>query len=256
MQVALIAPTCQLYRVMDRPFQMLIPEGLKWPMYAQAYQAIAGERFIVLDNGMFESSIAPFEFLIETAIKYKVNEIVMPDTRDNMEETLRLTDEFLDMFLDSDAAEKDIGLQIVIQVPLPSQVPDFIDLAGELEWKHFGHGGVFTYGIPRRMVEKFGDHIRLGVVDFITAMTDNQIHLLGFARTQDPNFNETKRMAEIKQVRSMDTEAPFLWTAVNAQLGDGVRRQRGGKYLELEPYLFPRELLNQNIETLDGWANA
>ena len=256
MKVALIPPLCQLYRAMDRPYQMIIPEGLKWPNYRAAYYALAGQQFTMLDNGMFESSMIKNEDLIDTALRYKVSEIVMPDVKDNMEETLLATDNFLDMFLESEACEKKIGLQMVVQVSNESQIPDFIDMAQELEWKHFGHSNVFTFGIPRRMVEKFGDHARCATADFISAVTPNPIHLLGYARTQDPNFNETKKIAKLDQVRSMDTDAPFIWTSCGAKLGDGIRHQRTGKYLNLEMTLFPIDLVTTNIDLLDEWSTG
>lgn len=258
MEVALIPPLCQLHTVLDRPFQMIIPEGLKWPAYQQAYLGIRG-RFTILDNGMFESSMVSSEELIDTALKYHVNEIVMPDVRDNMEETLTAVDNFLNMFLKTNASELPIGLQIVLQVSNMGQVPDFVHLAGELEWKHFGHGRVFTYGIPRRIIEKCGDQARLAAADFISAIVPNPIHLLGYARTQSPIalFNETKVLASNSQVRSMDTDAPFIWTSFGDVMGEAHHQHhRMGKYLNLEPHLFPRELRDKNIDLLDEWATG
>src|SRR5882724_298983 len=256
MQVALIPPVCQLHRITNRKYQMVIPEALSSGIYRSTYRYMRN-KFILLDNGMFESCVWGYETLIALALEYQVDEIVMPDVRDEMNGTLQMTDSFLDMFCDSEAVDKKIGLQIVVQYSEISQVHDFISAALEMEWRHFGAHGVFTFGILRRLVEKSGDYARVSVADMISLTAPkNPIHLLGYARLHNPTFNEVQVLANNKQVRSIDTDAPFVWSARQSLLSDGVPRQRQERYFHLEPFLFEKDLLDKNIKLLDEWANG
>jgi hypothetical protein len=257
MQVALIPPVSQLHRIVDRKFQMALPDVLKSRVYEASYQSLCqdDDKFTILDNGMFETSRLSYEGLINLAIRLGVDEIVMPDTRFDMEGTLIDVDGFLDMYIESVAADCDISLQIVVQVGSISQIPDFIWSALELEMRHFGSTNIFTFGIPRRFVERFGDQARCAVVDTIQGVCTNQIHLLGYARTVS-DFNEIRYLSEAPQVRSMDTDAPFVWTAESRMLGDNTRWERQPNYFELPVDAFESNRLGANIDMLDWWARA
>jgi hypothetical protein len=200
MQVALIPPVSQLHRIVDRKFQMVLPDVLKSRVYETSYQSLCqdGDKFTILDNGMFETSRLSYEGLINLAIRLGVDEIVMPDTRFDMEGTLIDVDGFLDMYIESVAADCDISLQIVVQV-------------GSIS--------------------------------------------LGYARTVS-DFNEIRYLSEAPQVRSMDTDAPFVWTAEGRMLGDNTRWERQPNYFELPVDAFESNRLGANIDMLDWWARA
>jgi hypothetical protein len=87
-------------------------------------------------------------------------------------------------------------------------------------------------------------------------MLPNKIHLLGYARTTNPNFNEVRTLAEYPQVRSLDTDAPFAYAYRGAMLRPGTVVERSKDYFKADPMRFSSNLTRSNLATLDGWANG
>lgn len=258
MEVALIPPYSMLHVLEGRKYRMLLPECLKHNAYRRAYPK-DDQCFTILDNGMFEGNAMSYEGLIELAIQYDVDEIVMPDVRGDGEKTLSLVDEFLEVYCSMKFEDKTPGLMIVAQTPTVDDIAKFITSAIYLEQKHFGRGGVFTYGIPRRLAEGSSDpDMRVNIADWLQVMAPrNPVHLLGFARTgiHHENFNELVMLSG--RVRSIDTDAPFVWGTRSASLEhDNMSLERPLNYFQLPAFRFDRGVTMDNIDVLDRWAHA
>jgi hypothetical protein len=255
MQVALIPPYNYVAFTGIRPMQMILPSLLKNTFYRIAYSPkIMNESFVILDNGMYEDNMMSNENLIELVDRWQVDELVMPDVREDMNGTLEATDTFLNMY-EQVQLDKEPSLMAVIQVEREIDIPEFIKRMIGIEHNHFGPNK-FSWGIPRRLVEKFGPHIRMHIVDTLEEMApEYPIHLLGYARNGDhPNvFNEVRALAW--RVRSIDTDAPFVWACHDADIRmDSTPHERPSNYDGL--ISIDRNLIRTNIKALDAWASG
>jgi hypothetical protein len=215
--------------------------------------SLAGS-YVIMDNGMFEDGMMSNENLIELIAKWQPDELILPDIEGNMEATLTRTAAFLNI-LDSVRLPVRPTPQIVIQIAEQKEVPEFIDRALQLQSEYYGMPGAFTFGIPRRLVEKFGPFIRKNIVDFLFQLApDNEIHLLGYPRNADnpDSFNELKTLAP--NVRSIDTSAPFVWAVANATMSNPTPFDRLDDYFGTIG--LDEGLVKANIETLDRWASG
>jgi hypothetical protein len=234
---------------------MILPELLTSRNYRTTLPALKGSH-LILDNGMFEGQISDPEELCSLAISTGATEIVMPDMREDMEGTLKEVSKFLDVFELTHFPYGQPQLMIVVQIGNLEQIPWFISQAIHLEGRYFG-GHKFTYGIPRRLAEKFGPETRIHIVDWLRDMSPtSDVHLLGYVRTglNATVFNEV--LALRQRVRSIDTDAPYVWAQRNESLVNGKRIERPKRYFGMLPEQFPENALVHNIRTLEGWAHA
>jgi len=260
MEVALIPPYCMLDAVLPgRKYRMLLPECLKHVAYKRSYQRLESG-FTMLDNGMFEHEAMSNEALIELGLEYNVDELVMPDVRGDMDQTFSRVEEFLNVYCAMKFEDNEPGLMIAFQVTNVDEIPKFITRATALEYEYFNRRGVFTYGIPRRLAEGLGQSdMRVIIADWLQVMAPhNPVHLLGFARTSIQHILSSNEIVMLsKRVRSIDTDAPFVWSTRGAHLEyDSLMVERPLNYFQLPSFRFDRGVVMDNIETLDRWAHA
>jgi hypothetical protein len=233
---------------------MLVPEMLKFPRLRKQYEALRG-CYTLLDNGMFEKEPYGPEELMDIGMRYHCNEIIVNDTYRDSEKTLEQLEGFLQIFEQTDY---DFNLQVVMQVQSPDEISKFIYQTGKLMYQSgIGH---YTFGLPRRMNEDMGVGTRELAVREIRAQCSPSIasiHLLGLSRAKDPQgpLNEVKRLAQ--WVRSIDTDAPFVWADAGDQLWmeESRMNERVKNYFGREVSNFPIWLVDKNIEALDKAAS-
>jgi hypothetical protein len=252
MQVAIIPPACLAERIQHRQFQMLVPEMLKYSKLAKAYQDLR-ECYTILDNGMFEKESIGMEELLDVAMWYHCNEVIVPDTYRDLGFTINQLETFLRLFEQTDY---DLDLMVVMQVRNFEEIPIFVRRAS-----HAMHGaGIeqFTFGLPRKMNEDMGSMARAIAVNHIREQCPEeevQIHLLGLSRVHNlaGPLHEVHILRD--KVRSIDTDAPFVWATEDASLTwPNFNPERSERYFALDVTNFPIHLVDQNIEALDKAA--
>jgi len=251
MDVALIPPRSLLEMVRKRPFQMAVPEALKRTRVRDFYRSLRSS-YVILDNGMFESGEAiPNEFLFDLASQINANELVMPDAKDNMEKTLELINDFLNIY---DSQSNHYNLMATVQVHNLDEVPEYVyrvlSLMRRIGTKHI------TFGLPRRMTEDFGPGARIMCARTISdvAWSRTPIHLLGLSRAGGPQggLNEVRYLAHT--VRSVDTSAPFVWAQDGLGIGLGNPVERKEAYFNQPKGMFHDYYLRENVRILDSTA--
>jgi hypothetical protein len=254
-QVALIPPNAQMVYTNNRSMQMILPERLRNAHYRyRAREWCLSSGFVILDNGMFENDMMSNENLIELADKWKPNELVMPDVRGRATATLEAIDKFLNMYEQVELSCNP-NLMAVVQVKEFDAINDFIKRVAEIYYVVHNMNAPLTFGIPRRLVEVLGSHIRVTIAAAIRdILPQSEVHLLGYARNGiEPRlFNEVSLLHNL--ARSIDTDAPFVWAHYGAVIADAATYERPANYENL--IQTDRDLIEVNIKTLDGWAHA
>lgn len=259
MEVALIPPYSQLQYLKKRHYQMMLPACLTSQTYRETFLSVqVGENHVLMDNGMFESDKSlTYTSLIDLTDKWLPNELVMPDVRCDMEGTLSATSDFATKFMHCSAFET-TDLMCVIQIKDFEDIPRFLAQMLTIQ-KYVYPSGIrkFTIGIPRRLTETLGGMARISVVSWIQSLgLDNPIHLLGYSRA-----SATSAADEIKalwnQVRSIDTDAPFVWTWRGLELGHSQQApERPNDYMDIPTWELDQSRLQYNIYLLDRWAQG
>jgi len=256
MEVALISPYSMLHTTLHRKYHMLLPSCLQNPMYREYVNTLTESRdkYVIFDNGMFEDGMMTNDRIIDMAHSWRVDEIVMPDVRGNAEETLKAVDRFLNMF-ELITLPKAPSLMCVVQIQSEREFEEFLYRAADIERIHFGQTGVFTFGIPRRLAEDINPLTRVQIAQWISmVLPSNPIHLLGYARhgRHPREFNEVQETAGI--VRSMDTDAPFVWASNEAFMDTSGRYERPPGYMDITS--ISARHLETNEMILDRWARG
>jgi hypothetical protein len=228
---------------------MMLPSNLAYANYARAYRTAAYQSFVILDNGMFENDMISKDAILDIANTFQVDEVVMPDARGNMEETLLLIENFLNMF-EMLTFEKTPNLMAVIQVDDLAQVPAFLDRIQQLQYYHFDNVMKFTIGIPRRLAEVLAPEARINIVNWLEMKEmSNPVHLLGLNRRMPRDMRDLAY-----KVRSIDTDAAYVWTAQGEYLVANGTFERPTNYHDLPA--MDGHLMKINIATLDRWADG
>lgn len=256
MEVAHIAPYSMLHLTLHKRFHMLLPSFLQNPDYREHFSTLAEspDKFVIMDNGMFEDGLMTNDRLIDLAHAWRVNEIVMPDVRGDSLATLKAVDNFLNMF-ELITLPRTPSLMCVVQIRNISEMESFLYTAADIERLHFGHNGVFTFGVPRRLAEEIDPYIRIKIAQWVSmVLPTNPIHFLGYARnsTHPKQFNEVQEASGI--VRSIDTDAPFVWAINQAFMDTSGRYERPPHYMETT--MISDRHLEINDRILNRWASG
>jgi hypothetical protein len=181
----------------------------------------------------------------------------MPDVRGKSEQTLSLSADFATEF----ARTKHFpttDLMMVIQIEKFEELPRFMAQVDYIQKQIFPAGNrMFTIGIPRRLTETLGFRARIHIVEFLSqAGWKNPFHLLGFSRATPPvKYNEIKALWV--RVRSMDTDAPFVWAYNSIGMrSDRTPPERPKDYMNLAEEHLHSPRVYDNILALDGWAHG
>lgn len=263
-EIALIPPHSLLAYTKGRKLQMLLPSCMGVPVYERAYKPSNNRGYTVLDNGMFEKD-RPIttQGLLAIASGYQVNEIILPDVRDDSYETYQLIRQFLDNYkpfpdiIEDNKGEMRFGptpkFMAVIQGKTLAEQQDLvISLDGFLP-----EGTVL--GFPRRLTELIGPGARIDIMEFVASKFGQRfkMHMLGIARPWPGDFLRARRQFG-DLLRGIDTDAPFVWAAARQELRGlwTPDTERPKDYFDMPAAAFPTGMLHQNIRTLEAWAEG
>lgn len=261
MRVALIPPASLLYRIAEDELHMVIPEGLRNPVYNGFYKVLGLREgtTVMMDNGAFEAEggrgIAD-ERLIEMIYTYNVDTLVLPDVMGNHIETIQVARQFIHMYeMHLGFTEPALGriqflgaVQGSDEATLRRCVEMYSDLEEEFEIS-------IMLGLPRWTADEINAQIRYRLAKWITENDPHAIHLLGMTRLWP---EEIMRIAQdIPTVQSIDTSAPFIWAYNGDTLGvPGTGAERPPNYFGLDPRQLDSDIVERNIDIIRGWANG
>src|SRR5260370_756878 len=259
MKVALIPPTSLLHQIVDQPLHMVIPEGLKGPVYRNFYKVL-GMRdgvAIMLDNGAFEaegSKPLSHETLIQMVYEVDADILVLPDHMGELDKTIQTSRDFMHIWeMHHAVAEtgKPIQFMGVVQGADESQlrrcVKKYLELEEEFEQ-------TIILGLPKWLSEEIDTHIRLKTALYIEEHAPHPIHLLGLSYAWP---KEIIQASNYPNINSVDTSAPFVYAAYDIHIATNVRGpRRPDNYFSLDARSLNTELVQQNTETLWRWASG
>jgi len=174
-------------------YYFVIPELLKDPVYMRFMKGTT--KYIVLDNGTYESGVPDADGLLGLAREIKAKEVVLPDFLFKTEPTREATREFINSLSDE---EKDEFRWMV--VPQANTVSEWISAYNEFmdEFGYLAH----SIGVPKCP----GKPLYFRTVAVQTLHERGQLankphHLLG--------MNDPSEILYMRFARSMDTAWPF-----------------------------------------------
>lgn len=253
MKLALIPPIELLEYTDETDMQLMLPHLLGNDVYRYVYSKHCDDflQWVILDNGAAEGEDNfSNKDLIDMALEFRVNELVIPDTLGDANDTRLKAYEFRDYLTTrTDLSEADLNFMFVAQ---GSNYDEFRESALWATWEDW----IDVIGIPRHMIETCGSiGIRNDLVWNLSEITDKPFHLLGGSPLDPSELNDSWPT----NVRSTDTSSPFNYAHTNFKLTDElddiavhVRRPEG--YFDLSASLFPIDIVDHNIACLKRWT--
>ena len=218
MNAITILPTNYLKLIKQHKSHMSLMQCMRaYPEYRKFYQKLIAdpEKFVIMDNGAAEGEQPTTEEWIECALEYQPDEVILPDTLFNMEDTLRR----------GEAALAALGKweHNLMAVPQGNNIQEWSQCAIRM----IDNWPITTIGVTKFMTSKFKATARLEGVLMIERHLKQtgkrlHIHLLGCHL----NVGE---LAIIEQtfpglVRSVDSAFPFIFTKMGAVVSPSVNR--------------------------------
>jgi hypothetical protein len=253
MEIALIPPVSRLHTNLSSKTQMLIPAALKYHKYSVHYHYLSewDGSYIIMDNGMFEHGMLSSDGLVDLALKYHAHEIVVPDAKGDRDKSINLAEDFMNAW----PKDADMSFMFVPQGQSLEEVTECIDAYTSL----IAHLSLpkAIIGLPRWMGEEFVPNARLLLLDYLADNApEMKAHLLGVNRKMPADVREAAKIHR-GYVRSMDTDAPFVWAWYGVELSETPSNaERPTEYFNADPDMYPIDLINKNIRTLREWANG
>lgn len=248
MKLALIPPVSLLDYCMNRDCQMMLPECLFYSDYRLSGIWKKSEpQLVMLDNGMFEGHPPSDLELVQIAADYNVDEIIAPDIRGDMPATYARQAEFTQFFGRYWPKEgKKPSIMYVLQGQNMNELMHHARRV--LENKAVS---LPVIGLPRRLAEDVDPWIRIKLAEWIVrTYGPTQFHLLGFSRIDGCSEIASIRHMLGQYVRSIDTDAPFVYAMQDKQLDDSGLVERPEHYFELKPGDLDMELVKDNVDLL------
>lgn len=248
MRIALIPPYCLLGKTSQTNYQLMLPQLIDNIKYINVYQSLCrnDKQFVILDNGAAEGKEITPRQLLDIATRFKPNEVVIPDTIADPEDTVRKAFKFAEFAVpDRHFAPLPFRLMFVTQGKTVMQAIDVAMWASEQSW-------IDTIGIPRHLLTTTGDMFaRIEIANTIQARgSTKQIHFLG-ANSVWPT--EVRALADHQitnqdYVRGMDSSLPFNYAWHGKHLDTGSRCNRPENYFQIQIERFGNELVQENID--------
>src|SRR3954454_2564568 len=139
--------------------------------YVQVYEGwcASDEQFVILDNGVAEDVAFDWGQLVDMAIYYGVNELVIPDAMRDYQQTLQWSEDFTGRF-GLTLQKENIDLMFVAQATCWNDLTDIIDYAAD-------NPHIQTIALPRHLPEttKF-DGIRSTAAVYTAQVTKKPVH--------------------------------------------------------------------------------
>lgn len=246
MRAALIPPKGFERTALESDIHLVLPlPSLMHNMTYLSTYAEARKRgdYLILDNGCAEGQLVDGNRLLEVARALRVHEIVAPDVMNNTNATYLATTEFIDK--NPEAA--DYNIMAVLQ-------GQDHDERRELLRKFFLIESITAIGIPKVLVRRDGDTIRLDIVDMINRMYPKRfdIHLLGLNGVFPTEILDSP--FDAGSFRSMDSTQPYKVTEENNILTpEQAWAKRREDYFTRKKEVNVRTLAH-NIDVFLNWA--
>ncbi len=251
-KVALIPPYSCLNDIRTRKLQMLLPECLKQHERRYSRQLFASDAYIILDNGLFEDG-QPIYIgeLFKLAAEYQVDEVVLPDIRNDRSGTVEAVTYALQ------AHEKvcrgcSLTFMVVVQGYDQEERFDVIrELADVVPPST-------VLGFPRRLTQE-NVRYRLELMErtISTYGTRFPLHMLGLSREWPAEFVRAVRQFG-SHLRSLDTSAPYTY-ALDGAIIQPVWTPEGErpKHFFVQPASrVNTSLVTYNTYVIDSWARG
>jgi hypothetical protein len=256
MQLALIAPYCHLVFQNTQQMQMMLPMGLENDNYSSRYMTWGKDpsKYVILDNGMFEGHTIQNEHLLDLAIRYRVSEIVMPDTRGSASHSEYQQRQFFALWNgEAMNGAYDCKLMAVIQGYDDEGLKQVDSIS------RWAPPGRVTLGFPRRMTEQRGrTHSRIDMIEQVLHKYGRSfdLHMLGMSRTWPAELKAAARQFG-PFVRSMDTSAPWVYTAAGQALSEASSpADRENNYFTAPDETYTSILHSHNLDVVMHWAEG
>lgn len=244
MRAALIPPKGYWNTICESDIHLALAQ-IEEPDYIRQYAAIPSGHHLIVDNGAAEGNMVPDARLIQRAIAWSADEIVVPDVMQDYAGTLQRVEHFMENHHHDLIST--MKLMFVVQGTRMQQLRDCVD--------KFVQYPNAVLGIPRHLLTTLDDKdARKRVLDYIHLKYPGQdVHLLG----TNPDYPaEIQSIARIHPwVRSCDSSMPYNYTILGLRLGERSGIVRPKNYFEHVHYL-DHKLLQMNILTYQEWARG
>ena len=245
MKVSIIAPPKLVYYEWITDFHLLPCHHLKDRTVREAYRAMRQRGdYVILDNGITEKGVAaPVSELAAYAASVQAHEIVLPDTYDDAEGTVKSTLEAAKEFYNLVTRPTGVKLMGVVHGKTEAEwswVYETFTNAPEID----------VIGLPKVMTRNFGNRTEFLQRYFRShGLSDKPHHLLGV--WDQPEEIKLFRFL-LPWARSIDTSLPVMAGVTNQMFGeDKFKKVQLDENLAVDPY--PHHTL-YNIGCLLNWA--
>lgn len=247
MKLALIPPFCRLADTTQTDYQLMLPHLLAHEPYATRFyppNRPKGE-FVILDNGAAEGIYCDPGSLQVIGNIYQVDEIVLPDTIGDQQDTITR----IRSYPDEVEVHEGMGYMAVVQGQTYEECMGMVDAVKDLPF-------ITTLGIPRHLLKTIGDpHVRGDLVEDLEMHygTRYQFHMLGASPTWTQELQWIAlRYGEI--VRGMDTSMPYTYAYYCTDIPSDVALARPENYFEGIFNEAGAAVADKNVERMLSWA--
>lgn len=253
-KLALIPPNDLLEYTELTDFQLMLPQMMEDEQYRYVYTQHCADpnMYVILDNGEAEGQPMPQAELLDMALQYKVNELVLPDVIRNSEATERLSNEMISRIRNMNGAARNLRLMYVIQGR------DMAEFVISLGWA-LANEDVYSIGIPRHAIETCDKTwVRFELAELVHDQQrfgnePKPIHLLGGSPMVPTELRDTN-WKKLKLVRSTDTSSPFNYAYAMHTLRAGIEVRRPADYFNMPFSAFDLDLVDRNVAAIRKWT--
>lgn len=230
---------------------LFLPQLFSNPDYEEFVQRSCklgqqGRAFTILDNGAYEGMVTPSGRLMGLARNYQVNEVVVPDTLRDTDDTIQKVKAFGSSMRNErlSPGSPKYYMAVIQGTNLKECVRCFKTLHDEAPW-------VTTFGVPKHLVA-IDIMLRLDIAKAIRKVTNTHaIHFLG----SSGHWPSEIRLANGLGVRSMDTSLPFILANRGMRIDEcHYDIPRPNQYFSLTRRDFDVHILNYNLAKLREWC--
>jgi hypothetical protein len=250
MDLALIPPNSMHTWMLDGGVNLMLPWQFSQLTEASVHSMMA-DRYTILDNGAAEGPAISWNQLAILADKWHVNEVVLPDKLGDAEFTIEVARQAGP--LTAPLRERGIKIMAVVQGQTLAEVMKCVyAYAG---WEH-----IDVIALPRILNKNFMSTSRVRLAESLAEdplLSHQTIHCLG---AYYPFPTEIKSLAQLPNVRSMDTSMPFVYGYAERFVRNGYPRnktlERPGDYFNVIFNKRQKEVSSVNVNVCLDWAKA
>lgn len=237
----------------------MLPQLTRYPTYAGRFAKWCQQKtqFVILDNGAAEAHRGSWTDLVNTAHRYEVDEVAIPDVLGDSKTTFDQAVSFLYLY-GQRFKNSGIRLGVVAQGKNAKE-------ATETAFRVLDHSElVTTVYIPRLLLSESGhQYERITVATNINDAVDRPVSIHMFGMNADYPMELRQIAEEAPFVRGVDTSMPYNYTfkglalweeAIHHGQGPRHRVSRPDDYFFLRKEDFDSKLLKANISTFMDWA--